>query len=108
MQQQWTHGQDVATLGDTVVSDMPSPPRIDLSSREATRPMRAGENTDRAVFRATGIEMEAQRQHLLQDGHRRLYVDDARLLRPTSTPRRSIASVSRSRSWAGTTDRTRA
>jgi hypothetical protein len=82
MNGQATHRHDISGPGATDLSCMPSDVSLDLTRRNAPQPKGAAKGQQRPVFRAAVIDLQAQRDHALQNRLRRLHVIDPSLDTP--------------------------
>src|SRR6476619_4415804 len=84
MEEQGTKREDAALVGQTNgFSPLGSKP-IDCIRREAAESMRTVDDANRTIVSCTRIEVQAQRDHVLENIGRRLHVRDAALIRPRS------------------------
>jgi hypothetical protein len=79
---QWPEGQYPALIDQAIPLSVLLSKSVDVGSRETSKPMRSIDHTNWSVVGMARIEMKPNRQHLLEDGNRRLHVWNVSLLGP--------------------------
>lgn len=91
MQDQRPHYQEVARIRGHCDLSRCRAHGVDLLDPEPSMSMRSGNDPQRPVFRSTGVKVQAESQHALQDTIRRLNVRRALLRGPRAEAERLLA-----------------